>query len=335
MGAVARPAAPAYRPPPPIATRRSSSRASPSSRSEGRRIAPVVILVIAAIALAIVVAALVGTARRRRSDPAGLTGPGKTTGSALGAIEAEVIDFDPEGDGGGTFGGGRPRGRRRPGDRVDHRGLQRPHLDPQVGRGPPFRPRWVARGKRCRGRFDADGYSFEIRASDSDGSSADDFEVIESFDRGRSRDEGGGRPQGPLLARLHHRPPRRGGHRLHRRGHVPWSLRDRSTTESSSGWLWRATTKPSPRCSRGTKTASSRSPLRMTGSRADALDATQEAFILAFRRASSFRGEAAFSTWLYRIAINACKDFLRKRAREATHRLVRRSRPRKPTHTSP
>jgi RNA polymerase sigma-70 factor (ECF subfamily) len=58
--------------------------------------------------------------------------------------------------------------------------------------------------------------------------------------------------------------------------------------------------------------------LRMTGSRADALDATQDAFILAFRRASSFRGDAAFSTWLYRIAINACKDFLRKRAREAT-----------------
>lgn len=59
--------------------------------------------------------------------------------------------------------------------------------------------------------------------------------------------------------------------------------------------------------------------LRMTGSRADALDATQDAFILAFRRASSFRGDAAFSTWLYRIAINACKDLLRKRAREGTH----------------
>jgi RNA polymerase sigma-70 factor (ECF subfamily) len=56
---------------------------------------------------------------------------------------------------------------------------------------------------------------------------------------------------------------------------------------------------------------------RMTGSRADALDATQDAFILAFRRAASFRGEAAFSTWLYRIAINACKDLLRKKARES------------------
>jgi RNA polymerase sigma-70 factor (ECF subfamily) len=56
----------------------------------------------------------------------------------------------------------------------------------------------------------------------------------------------------------------------------------------------------------------------MTGSRADALDATQDAFILAFRRASSFRGDAAFSTWLYRIAINSCKDFLRKKVREST-----------------
>jgi RNA polymerase sigma-70 factor, ECF subfamily len=52
---------------------------------------------------------------------------------------------------------------------------------------------------------------------------------------------------------------------------------------------------------------------RMTGERGDALEATQEAFIIAFRRASSFRGEASFGTWLYRIGINACKDLLRKR----------------------
>lgn len=52
---------------------------------------------------------------------------------------------------------------------------------------------------------------------------------------------------------------------------------------------------------------------RMTGARADALEATQEAFIVAFRRASSFRGESSFGTWLYRIGINASKDLLRKR----------------------
>lgn len=58
--------------------------------------------------------------------------------------------------------------------------------------------------------------------------------------------------------------------------------------------------------------------LRMMGDRADALDATQETFIAAYRRASSFRGESAFSTWLYRIGINTCKDLLRKRGRAAT-----------------
>ncbi len=55
--------------------------------------------------------------------------------------------------------------------------------------------------------------------------------------------------------------------------------------------------------------------LRMTGDRADALDATQDAFIAAFRQAGSFRGEAAFGTWLYRIAVNSCRDLLRKKAR--------------------
>ncbi len=55
--------------------------------------------------------------------------------------------------------------------------------------------------------------------------------------------------------------------------------------------------------------------LRMLGDRSDALDATQEAFIAAFRQASSFRGDSAVGTWLYRIGINACKDLARKRKR--------------------
>ena len=53
--------------------------------------------------------------------------------------------------------------------------------------------------------------------------------------------------------------------------------------------------------------------LKITGSHPDAYDATQDAFVTAFRRASTFRGEAAFGTWLYRIAINASKDIVRKR----------------------
>jgi RNA polymerase sigma-70 factor, ECF subfamily len=55
---------------------------------------------------------------------------------------------------------------------------------------------------------------------------------------------------------------------------------------------------------------------RMTGNRHDALDATQEAFISAFKNAARFKGNSAFSTWLYRIAINACTDLLRRKQRQ-------------------
>ena len=55
---------------------------------------------------------------------------------------------------------------------------------------------------------------------------------------------------------------------------------------------------------------------RMMGERSEALDATQETFTTAFRKASSWRGEAAFGTWLYRIGVNTCNDLLRKRKGE-------------------
>ena len=45
---------------------------------------------------------------------------------------------------------------------------------------------------------------------------------------------------------------------------------------------------------------------RMTGSATDAEDLTQETFIRACRQIGSYRGASRFSTWLYRIAINAC-----------------------------
>jgi len=61
---------------------------------------------------------------------------------------------------------------------------------------------------------------------------------------------------------------------------------------------------------------------RMTGSRADAFDATQEAFIAAYRRLGTFRRDAAFSTWMYRIAVNASHDLLRRRKRAATDELT-------------
>lgn len=51
----------------------------------------------------------------------------------------------------------------------------------------------------------------------------------------------------------------------------------------------------------------------------EADEASQEALIKAFTRLGSFDGRAAFSTWLTRIAINTCLDFLRKRRREKLH----------------
>ncbi len=55
--------------------------------------------------------------------------------------------------------------------------------------------------------------------------------------------------------------------------------------------------------------------LRMTGREDDARDATQDTFLTALRRLSSFRGDAAFTTWLHRVTVNACYDLLRRRGR--------------------
>lgn len=44
-----------------------------------------------------------------------------------------------------------------------------------------------------------------------------------------------------------------------------------------------------------------------------AADAVQDAFLNAFRRAGSFRGDSAVTTWLHRITVNACLDRLRRR----------------------
>ncbi|SMB92907.1 RNA polymerase, sigma-24 subunit, RpoE [Desulfonispora thiosulfatigenes DSM 11270] len=51
---------------------------------------------------------------------------------------------------------------------------------------------------------------------------------------------------------------------------------------------------------------------RFMGNEHDAKDLTQETFIKAFKNIKSFRKESSFSTWICRIASNACKDELRK-----------------------
>jgi len=57
---------------------------------------------------------------------------------------------------------------------------------------------------------------------------------------------------------------------------------------------------------------------RITGNRPDAEDVTQEVFIRVFKKLHTFRGDAAVSTWLYRIAVNRAFDLLRRRKRDRT-----------------
>lgn len=57
--------------------------------------------------------------------------------------------------------------------------------------------------------------------------------------------------------------------------------------------------------------------LRMTGRDEDARDICQETFLSAFRNLKKFRGEAKFSSWLYRIALNSCHSRLRRRGAPA------------------
>ncbi len=62
--------------------------------------------------------------------------------------------------------------------------------------------------------------------------------------------------------------------------------------------------------------------LRMLGNPEDARDATQDAFVAAMRKLSGFRGDAAFSTWLHRVAVNACYDELRRKRRRPMLHVV-------------
>ena len=59
---------------------------------------------------------------------------------------------------------------------------------------------------------------------------------------------------------------------------------------------------------------------RMVGDRTEAEDLAQETFVAAFKALPTFRAESKFSTWLYRIAVNKCKDWLRvKRPGQSVH----------------
>ena len=57
---------------------------------------------------------------------------------------------------------------------------------------------------------------------------------------------------------------------------------------------------------------------RMAGSAQEAEDLLQEIFLHAHRKLGSFRGDSSLGTWLYRLAVNQCLDFLRGRQNRMT-----------------
>ncbi|MCX5196266.1 RNA polymerase sigma factor SigM [Streptomyces sp. NBC_00249] len=61
--------------------------------------------------------------------------------------------------------------------------------------------------------------------------------------------------------------------------------------------------------------------LRTLGDREEAADAVQDALVSAYRAAHTFRGDAAVTTWLHRITVNACLDRARKAASRRTSPL--------------
>jgi RNA polymerase sigma-70 factor (ECF subfamily) len=54
---------------------------------------------------------------------------------------------------------------------------------------------------------------------------------------------------------------------------------------------------------------------RQIGREEDARDVCQEAFLRAFRALPGFKGQAKFSSWLYRITLNLCRDWMRRQRR--------------------
>src|SRR5437016_10757267 len=56
---------------------------------------------------------------------------------------------------------------------------------------------------------------------------------------------------------------------------------------------------------------------RVIGREEDARDVCQETFLRAFRALPGFKGQAKFSSWLYRIALNLCRDWIRRQRRAA------------------
>ena len=61
---------------------------------------------------------------------------------------------------------------------------------------------------------------------------------------------------------------------------------------------------------------------RIIGREEDARDVCQETFLRAFRALPRFKGQAKFSSWLYQIALNLCRDWIRRQRRTRTVQLA-------------
>ena len=62
--------------------------------------------------------------------------------------------------------------------------------------------------------------------------------------------------------------------------------------------------------------------LRYVRDPSEAQDVAQESFIKAYKALANFRGESAFYTWLYRIAVNTAKNYLVSRARRSSNNEI-------------
>jgi RNA polymerase sigma-70 factor (ECF subfamily) len=60
---------------------------------------------------------------------------------------------------------------------------------------------------------------------------------------------------------------------------------------------------------------------RVIGREEDARDVCQDAFLRAYRALPGFKGQAKFSSWLYRIALNLCRDWIRRQRRAPVSQL--------------
>ena len=73
---------------------------------------------------------------------------------------------------------------------------------------------------------------------------------------------------------------------------------------------------------------------RVLGDRDEAADLTQETFVAAYRSWSAFRGESTVYTWLYRIALNLCKNKFREQDRRRRYEGPSLDDPSKPSEVA-